>query len=313
MSNTDIEPLVTRREKDFPAAARLTREVYKMSPTILGSQIPLLDARWGDKFWQRAERLTKLAESIGGHPAESLVEFTVENVKAQAMFVETRNYAQSDFETARREVYDNPQVMEGFYLEGLLMSHAYWPIHFDLHEFFMEEFLPRVPDRGVGAEYAFGHGLYLLEVLQNRPNTRVSGFDLSPYSRKYAGRILEAGGIDSSRYELGFADVREAFPCEDNAYSWAIFAEIIEHIPDPLFSLKELRRALEPGAPLFAVTVVDANAIDHLYQFEDVEAIRSMMREAGFKIVSEKVMRVTDYMASSPDPSIDVALVAVPD
>jgi hypothetical protein len=203
--------------------------------------------------------------------------------------------------------------MEKFYLEGLMLTHAYWPIHFDINLFFRTEFLPRVPDRGLGAEYGFGHGLYLLDILRSRPQTRARGYDISAYSRRYAARLLEVGGVTTERYCLGHADVREAFACEPSTYTWTVFAEIIEHIPDPLFSLRELRRCMGPGAPLFATTVVNSNALDHLFLFRSVDEVRALFREAGFAVVAERVLRVSDYgEGKTRDPSIDVACICVP-
>ena len=57
------------------------------------------------------------------------------------------------------------------------------------------------------------------------------------------------------------------------------------------------------GAPLFATTVLDSNAIDHIYQFASVEEVRASLRETGFEIITERVLRVRDYDANARDPS----------
>jgi hypothetical protein len=85
----------------------------------------------------------------------------------------------------------------------------------------------------------------------------------------------------------------------------------MEHIPDPLFSLRELRRTMQPGAPVFITTVVNSNAIDHLYLFREPVEIRSMIREAGFELAAEKHFGVSDYAGNAKDPSIDVACVGL--
>jgi hypothetical protein len=92
---------------------------------------------------------------------------------------------------------------------------------------------------------------------------------------------------------------------------WAIFAEIMEHIPDPLTSLRYLRAALAPDAPVFITTVLNSNAIDHLYLFTHFDQVRAMLKDAGFSIVAERELRVADY-ATAKDPSIDVVCVCVP-
>ena len=308
----DVQSAIDSAADRYPRAARFTRELLAKGKNLLAPHTEYLINTHGDRFWQRAERLVGLAESIGGSPIDSLIEYTYANLKEQARFMQTQAYAFSDFEDMIKEVYDNPDIMGRFYLEGLLLTHAYWPIHFDLHGVFEEHFLPSVPDRGVGCEFGFGPGLYLLEVLRRYPNTRTYSLDVSQFSIDYARKLLTVGGIDDSRYTLGHGDARKPWPFEDDSMSWGVFAEIIEHVPDPLFSLRELCRCLKPDAPLFATTVVNCNAIDHLYLFTDLQQVRDMLNEAGFDIVVEKAFRVADYARNSQDPSTDVAYVCTP-
>lgn len=296
---------------DYPLTTRFIADLLRLSPTLLRGQVAFLIAHRGEAFWREAERLLSLTSKMGGDYATALVDYTVVYLKEQVRFLQTKEYSHRDFETARAEVYDNPDVMDKFYLEGLLISHAFWPIHFDIHSFFKSEFLPRVPDEGVGAEYGFGHGLYLHDILTARPGTTAKGFDISPFSRKYAERLLRTAGIAPDRFRLDFADVREPLTAADREYSWAVFAEIMEHIPDPLFSLKQLHRCMRPGAPIFITTVVNSNAIDHLYLFQEPGEVRSMLEQAGFEVAAEKLFRVADYAGNAKDPSIDLAYVGL--
>jgi hypothetical protein len=294
-----------------PRASQFIKELLELSPTLLKGQIAFLIERRGAAFWQEAERLLDIASRLGGSPARSLIDYTVVYLKEQVRFLQTNEYSHQNFETARSEVYDNPEVMEKFYLEGLFLSHAFWPIHFDIHEFFIEDFLSRVPDEGVGVELGFGHGLYLHDILKARTGTAARGFDISPYSRNYAERLLRTEGISTDRFQLAFADVRQPLESGDGQYAWAVFAEIMEHIPDPLFSLGELHRCMRPGAPVFITTVVNSNAIDHLYLFRDPGEVRSMVEQAGFDVAAEKLFRVADYAGNARDPSIDIACVGL--
>ncbi len=295
----------------YPLAARFIGELWELSPTLLKKQVDFLIERRGETFWREAERLLGLTSRLGGSPAASLVEYTVVYLKEQVRFLQTQQYAHQDFETALRDVYDNPEVMEKYYLEGLLLSHAFWPIHLDIQTFFNERFLPRIPAADVGAEYGFGHGLYLHDILVARPGSTARGFDISESSRKFAGRLLREAGIDEWRFQLGFADVRRPLPGADGEYGWAVFAEIMEHIPDPLFSLRDLRRCMKAGAPVFITTVVNSNAIDHLYLFREPEEVRRMLNDAGFAVADEKKFHVADYAGNVKDPSIDLAYVAL--
>lgn len=293
---------------NYPRTTRVIRTILERSPMFLRGQLTLLVTKRADEFWPEAERLVTISEELGGNPAQSLIEYTVTYLKEQIRFLQTKQYAHSDFETARRDVYDNPEVMGKFYLDGLMLTHAFWPIHLDIHRMFREDFLPRVPNEGTGAEFGFGHGLYLHDVLAARPNTLARGYDISEFSRAYAERLLRHGGISADRFELGFADVREPLPAKPGEFRWAIFAEIMEHIPDPLTSLRYLRDAMAPGAPLFVTTVLNSNAIDHLYLFTHVDQVRTMLNDAGFSILVDRELKVADY-STAKDPSVDVVCV----
>jgi SAM-dependent methyltransferase len=293
----------------YPCAFAVVRELRSGAARILGKPVDYLIRTHGESFWAEAERLVGWSLRLGGTPYSALLDYTLEYLRAQALFRRSHQYTHVNYEDARREVYDNPAVMQGFYLDGLMLTHAFWPIHYDIHRFFQHEFLPRVPDAGTGSEIGFGHGLYLLDLLNARPGATTVSYDISEFSEEYANRLLRLGGIDPARFELHQADARERLPIDDASCEWMIFAEVLEHIPDPAYALRELARCLVPGAPLFATTVIDSNAIDHLYQFEDVVQIRTMLRESGFEIAIERTFRVSDYEGETRDPTTDVAFV----
>lgn len=306
---TDLATLSQQQQARFPLAARTVTAILDEARSLLGPGITYL-VEHRDGFWREAERLLEMSQALGGSPVEALVEYTMAYLKEQAAFVRSNEYSNKDFDEVRREVYDNPEVMKRFYLEGLMLTHAFWPIHFDIHEFFLKEFVGRVQNDGTGTEFGFGHGLYMLEVMRARASTKMRGFDISEHAREYADRLLKHGQIEPSRYSLEFADVRQRFAAADGEFRFAMFAEIVEHIPDPHYSLRELRRSLQPGSPAFITTVVNSNAIDHIFLFKDTSEVPPLITQAGFEIVAEKVLKVTDY-GSSRDPSIDVAYVCI--
>jgi len=306
---TEVLAQIEAASKDYPRAAAVAADLLRQAKMLFAGQLDHQINKHGPEFWRQAERLIGYSSALGGNPSQALMEYTLAYLKEQARYVKSGEYSNTDFDVVLRDVYDNPEVMQKFYLDGLMLTHAVWPIHFDMHHFFRREFLMRVPNEGVGAEYGFGHGLYLLDILTERGMTNARGFDISTYSVDFASRLLAHGGVDASRFQLELADVRRPFDVEDAAFSWAVFAEIIEHIPDPLFSLRELRRTMRAGAPLFATTVLHSNALDHIYQFADVEEVRTLVRSAGFEIGTERILRVRDYDANARDPSVDIALV----
>jgi SAM-dependent methyltransferase len=306
-----LETAIAAAEGGHPRAAALTRELLTQAGSIFKQQLRfLLEQR--PHFWPHAERLTRAVQQLGNDPAQCLIEYTVTTIKEQVRFLQSGKYGHDDFDAVLAQVYANPEVMKGFYLDGLLLSYAYWPSQLDLYHFFESEFLRRLPTSGLGAEVGFGHGLYLLDVLTARPELRAQGYDISEHSMSYAARLLGQEGIAAERFQLALADVRQGFPVPDHSYDWFVFAEILEHIPDPEGALREVRRIVKPGAPIFLTTVMNSNAMDHLYLYTELGQIKAQVAAAGMAIEAEQVLQVADYTRDSRDPSSTVALIVRP-
>jgi SAM-dependent methyltransferase len=292
-------------EREHPRAAALARELLAQAGSIFQQQLRLL-------LEQRPERLTRAVQQLGNDPAACLLEYTVNIIKEQVRFLHSGSYGHDDFDAVRAQVYANAEVMQGFYLDGLLLSYAFWPSQLDTYQFFRSRFLPQLPAQGLGAEVGFGHGLYLLDSLTAQPALRAHGFDISEHSCSYAARLLQQEGVTAQRFQLSLADVRAGLAVPDHSYDWFVFAEILEHIPDPEGALREVRRVVKPGAPIFLTTVMNSNAMDHLYLYTELGQIEAQVAAAGITIEASQVLRVADYTKGSRDPSSTVALVARP-
>ena len=294
-------------ESKYPRTTTMVEYLRKSAPMVMASPIDWLTQHGGNVFAERAERLISLAEAIHPDPGGALIEYTVGYMMEQARFLQSGNYAFSDFEQARAEVYDNEDVMSGYYLAGLLLTHAFWPVHYVMHNWFLDNFVERLRPDGMGVEIGFGHGLYLAEILQRHPESRIEGYDISQYSRAFASKVLMESGFDRSRWNLQLGDVQDGFEFEER-FDWAIFAEVLEHIPRPDEALTEIAAILKSGAPLYAVTVVDSNAIDHLYHFKSPDEVLQMFRDCGFEVVDHLLSAVADYSHES-DPTINVSVI----
>ena len=299
-------------ETKYPHANALIAQLHDEAENIFDPLVTWLTEKKGDGFWTLAERFSGYSIAMGGNASRSLIEYTIAYLREQALYLSSKEYSNSSFDVVREAVYDNPEVMQGFYLEGLMLTHAFWPVHYDIHSLFMKEFVPLVPAGSLGTEFGYGHGLYILEVLSHRKGSKVHGFDISKYSKDFASRLFALGGIESNRYSLDFADVRTKFPAKNSEFSWAVFAEVLEHIPDPKFSLSELRRTLTKGAPVFLTTVLESNALDHIYCFKNAAQVREMIEATGFKIVVQREFAVKEY-GSLKDPSTDLVFICLAD
>jgi ubiquinone/menaquinone biosynthesis C-methylase UbiE len=89
------------------------------------------------------------------------------------------------------------------------------------------------------ADLGCGHGTLLHELRLLHPSVKLSAVDLSP--------VL----VNNTRQRVPDADVRvadiEALPFSDAAFDAVFATEVMEHLPDPVKALREVRRVLKPG------------------------------------------------------------------
>ncbi len=303
---------IAEKQQQFPLSVAFLEELIDKAKIIFDKQIQFLLAHRVDTFWAVSEQILQLSQNINAEPLTPLVNFSIEMLKQQSVYMKSGEYVYSvdEYENAYVDIYNNPDVMEKYYLHGLLMTHAYWPIHLDMHMFFENEFLTAIPATAtVGAEIGYGHGLYLLETLRSNPQTKALGFDVSQYALAFSNRVLSQNAISAERYDLSLGDVRDGLPYEDNALDWCIFAEVLEHIPNPDQALQELARATKPGCPIFVTTAANNRSVDHIWHFHNLEEVEDMLNRNGLKILSQLDLPLSRYMPNTTDPTINVAYI----
>ena len=110
------------------------------------------------------------------------------------------------------------------------------------------EYLAPITAEDVILDAGCGEGFYVMLLAELTP-ARVMGIDANP-------RLLDTARQwigENPRAELRVGDVASV-PTGDHAFTKIICSEVLEHLPDPVAALKELRRVLQPGGTL-AVTV----------------------------------------------------------
>ena len=139
-------------------------------------------------------------------------------------------------------------------------------------------------------EVACGGGSFLKRYASHLP--RVAGIDLSDIQVKLAKRRLRAR-ITAGTAEILLGDASR-LPWDDDSFSAATTMGSFIGFPEPLKSLKEIRRVLRPGGR--AVVSIEFNAEDGKDHSKEIERqgmwvwtegeVRSLMKEAGFSEIS---------------------------
>lgn len=135
-----------------------------------------------------------------------------------------------------------------------------------------------------------GLGLRLINLLH--PEKKLYGVDISELAvervNKYLpNAILECEKVPPLNYDDDFFDI-------------IICTEFLEHITDPVFALKEIKRVLKPEGKVL-ITIPNnclGSAPEHLHQW-NFDEFNNLLNSIKFQILNYKVFRIdanADYL-----------------
>jgi 2-polyprenyl-3-methyl-5-hydroxy-6-metoxy-1,4-benzoquinol methylase len=178
-------------------------------------------------------------------------------------------------------VYFNTEYMRK-YMHGLAITAYLWPNHRALHRFFIES-IP-TSQEGRYLEVGPGHGVFMMCAMRQSAYGSFEGIDISPTSVEMTRALLGSGFFgDFGDYDI----VEQDFFASDmapNAYSAVVMGEVLEHVEDPGRFLQQVSTVSTDDAFIFITTPINAPAIDHIYLFDSVESIETLVVQAGLRV-----------------------------
>lgn len=268
-----------------------------------------LYAKYGQGYLQLAEDMLGTMRRISVDPTHVFEAYIYEYLRDLARFQKTGQYDNGTFEQIREKIYDNAELMNETYLPGLFIAYAFTSLLHEKYRFFERAFIPQLNSEMHGIEIGFGDGFYLWSILRHLPAIKVRGLDISEHAIAFATKVLGASGFASDRYELRLGNVCERTPLADASEDWCILAEVIEHVADPHFSMGEISRIMKPQGVLFVATVIDSNHMDHITNFENPEAVTSLLHSSGFAVQDSLYYDVSRELKDIHDRTIGLAYV----
>ena len=136
-------------------------------------------------------------------------------------------------------------------------------------------------------EVGFGHGRSVREIAQGAAGVFVAGIDAS------ATMVRQASGRNRALMRDGTVDLKEAsvasIPYPDASFTKVLAVNSFQHWPEPVASLREVRRVLRPGGSLVLGLRMDAPGGGRFtapgFTEREVDIAESLVRGAGFREV----------------------------
>lgn len=204
-----------------------------------------------------------------------------DTLREQMFFQRHGRYRFSTFAEVANSVYFNEEYMRK-YMHGLAITAYLWPNHRALHRFFLASIPHDVEGRYL--EVGPGHGVFMMCAMRQSAYSSFEGVDISPTSVTMTRALLGSGAFgDFSNYEIAEQDFF-ASEMAENAYSAVVMGEVLEHVEDPGRFLRQVSTVSTDDAFVFITTPINAPAIDHIYLFDSLASIESLVHEAGLAV-----------------------------
>jgi len=298
-------------------AAPLLEAMYAKNQWLLKPMLEMLHDGMLPEYLREVEEIWGVLRQVRPQPLEmrlkeairGLLYHSMEFLKLQMAFAKTGQYQAHDFEAVSAAVYQSQDVMQ-LYLDGLLLTYIAWPNHYRMLHYYREQYLAHGP-YGTCLEIGPGHGWLALEQLRAHPQNRLLGLDISPHSVAYSNALLRAGEIEPSRFTVRQTNANEGIDVEWGIFDRIVVAEVMEHVPDPTIILNAAVGRSHAQTLFFITTVVNIEAVDHIYLFRELQEVRDLLRRCRLEVVSELDLPLKINLPMAR-PAYEVAMVCRP-
>jgi 2-polyprenyl-3-methyl-5-hydroxy-6-metoxy-1,4-benzoquinol methylase len=235
---------------------------------------------------------------------ESFAQMSFDFLRLQSRFLRSGRYEAQSAKKLLDELYLDEERMKRYYLDGLLLTYAFWPNHIKLLEFFRNDFLTTIHNGARIMEIGIGHGLMCNMALSTLMNCHYTGLDISPSSLSYARGLWQANGIDLGSTVVEVADAVTWVPPAgaDGVWDAVICCEVLEHVESPETVLEAIGRSLSKEGTAFITTVANVAAEDHIYLFRSIEEIRKLCVSCGLPVIKEASWALRGFEKSESRP-----------
>lgn len=282
----------------YPLMSRLCSTL--LNNKMLGNLVARMVLNGDDRWWAIGEVLSERCfRSKGGQmesfdrSVEGYVRFCYDMFKEQSAFTAKGAYSHDDWDLVNELVYTQEEVMEGYYLDGILFSTILWPNHYRMYrEIFLDQFLSRLSNPVRALEVGVGPGQLFSEMLSRSSSVHMTGVDISEFSLAYASRMARAVDPTGTRFRMVSHNVNGGLPDEgEGHYDAIILGEVVEHLSNPFPLMHDCYARLRDDGALYFSTAINAASVDHIFLIRTVREVHEMLRACSFEVVDELPLR----------------------
>jgi ubiquinone/menaquinone biosynthesis C-methylase UbiE len=288
-------------------------DVLNRSVLLRGSaaNMEILHKKYGDSYLAFAEQMLDTTEKLGFDSHDTYERYIVEYIRDLVRFQKQGSYNNGSFDEIRARIYDNDELMGGTYLPGLFIAYGFIAVLHEKYKLFERSFLPHIKKDMAGVEIGFGDGFFLWMLLQRVPGIHVDGLDISKSALEFTTKLLTTEGYAQGKdFNLGFGNIAEPVAIPDASLDYCTLTEVLEHVPDRFFTMKEITRFIKPGGRLFLATVKDCNHMDHIWNPASPKEVAELIESYGYEIEDSLVYVVKEEIKGLEDDAIGLAYVA---
>lgn len=231
-----------------------------------------------------------------GETVESLADLYLAYIddlmEERYFFVQHGCYRYASAEEVHGIFYENQQYMK-IYMVGLALSTFLLTSHRAYMKWYKDCIRKYCGGGKAWLEVGPGHGVYFTYAVNHTEYDCYYGIDLSQTAVDMSRSIIGKQVNGQKQVVIEKKDFLEL--SDDKKYDAIIAGEVLEHVEDPGLFLRKMKRLAKQDAFIYVTTAINCLQKDHIYLFQTIEEVETLIRDSGLKIADRLYVPTNGY------------------
>lgn len=215
----------------------------------------------------------------------------------QIYFKRYGKYRCGSYEELKETIYADPEFAFK-YMIGVTVSYLFWPQHYQILQFFKEDFKQLCLGQSF-LEIGAGHGWFLAEAMKSDKFKSLMGIDINKKSLATA-KSFTKNIMPQAEIEFVDADVLKL----DNkklSFDCIAMIEALQCVSNPLEYLKKIHELLNSKGKAYIAVAINAPSLDSIYQFSSLNEFSNMIKNSGLCVRKDLVVSFENCFSRNSD------------